>query len=358
MKLYTFLLFLISFSLFSQEDKYWYAFTVEDTIANPLSSSLGFKDSKGNVKIKPIYSSLFTQNNKFEKIVAVTEYSENNSKSYYLNKKGKKFGIDSLYTFDFSHDTEQEGFIRFSVGRYLDSIGLFNANGKVVIEPKYNSLSKVTNGLLIAKIGAKQKHENHHAGCDHWSFEGGKEMLIDTLGNVLLDNFKDNDLFLNLYSLKITDHKSKEKFRHNFKGKNNKYYSFISYKEEFENFINNDFLKNISNKTSENYLFITIQEATDKTKSNEQRNEILNKITILKKNKITFSNFPFFYFDLENQKLLTSMEKYVNNANELNSNKHPTFEIQSVDKPKNEEVSFSFIRTENGYKIYDFRIQK
>ncbi|MCB9201974.1 MAG: hypothetical protein H6604_02845 [Flavobacteriales bacterium] len=119
MRLITFLTLFISSFTFSQNDKYWYRFDIEDTTINSLSSTLGFKDIKGNIKIKPAFLSPLTRNKRFEKVVAVTEIPKLNGKSYYLNKTEKEFGIDSVYTFDFMHDTEQEGFIRFSVGRYL-----------------------------------------------------------------------------------------------------------------------------------------------------------------------------------------------------------------------------------------------
>ncbi len=352
MKAIIFLMLIYAISVFGQKDKYWYAFEVEDTVKNPLSNSLGFKDFQGKIRIEPIYISPLTQNKKFEKIVALTEYSKDTSKGYYLNKEGKKFGIDSLYTFDFMHDTEQEGFIRFSVGRYLDSIGLFNLNGKIVIEPKYNSLSRVNNGLVVAKIGATQKHESHNLGCDHWYFEGGKEMILDTLGNVLIDDYNDNDLLLNLFSLKISDNKNQEKFRHNFIGKNGKFYSFISYREEFEDFIKNEFLKNLPKKSIETYLFVTIKKILN-TKSKSELNEIAS---IIQNNKIEFYNFPFIFIDEEDEILLKSMEGYLDNSNVLIDDKFPILEIQSQDKSKRKEVSLSFIRTEKGYKIYDYRI--
>lgn len=351
MKLTTILMIFISICVFGQNEKYWYAFDAIDTIQNPLSSSLGFKDINGNIKVKPIYISPLTQNKRFEKVVALTEYKKGNSKDYYLNKAGKRFGIDSVYSFDFTHDTEQEGFIRFKIGKYLDSIGLFNSNGKVMIEPIYNSLSKVNNGLVIAKIGAIQKHEPPNSACDHWFFEGGKQMILDTLGNILIDNFKDDDLELNLYSLKVSEQKNTEKFRHNFKGLNKKYYSFISSKEEFQDFIKNDFLKNISKKNNNDYLFLTLKNKA--LKSKKIHNEILEIIEIIKNNNIKFSNYAIVSFEEEDNKFI---QKYLDNADELIYEKYPTFEIES--NQNKIEVSLSFIRTENGYKIYDYRIQK
>lgn len=356
MKFIQLITFLITISVYSQNDKYWYAFTVEDN-RNTLSLSLGYQDHLGTIKIEPIYVAPYTQNKRFEKVVALTEYSKEKLKYYYLNKQGRKFGIDSLYTFDFTHDTEQEGFIRFSVGKYLDSIGLFNSDGKVVIEPKYNELSKVTNGLVIAKIGAKQKHEPNHIGCDHWTFEGGTDMVLDTMGTVLINNFKEDGLFLNLYTLKISTVENKEKFRHNFRGENAKYYSFISSKEEFDFFVNEDFLKNSTKENLSDYLFINLKPTT--IIENKKLVKELSKVVKLFNNNSFESNFSIpFYIDSDNKQVLKSIEQYLNNADELNFHKYPMFEISCTDNSNKTTGWISFIRTENGYKIFEYNLQK
>lgn len=347
-----YLIFLFPIMLYGQKDKYWYPFEIDDSINNPLSSSLGFKDFYGKIKIEPVYVSPLTQNKRFEKIVALTEYSNNRSKSFYLNKHGRKFGIDSVYTFDFMHDTEQEGFIRFSTGRYLDSIGLFNANGDIMIEPKYNSLSRANNGLVIAKIGAIRKHEDHQGACDHWSFVGGRQMILDTSGNVLIDNFEDGDIQLNLYSLSISNSKSKEKFRHHFEGVNGKYYSFISFKEEFEHFVFNVFLKGIAQRNIDKYLFSNLKLKA----AGASKKELFKIIDFLNSNKIEIDNATYFFLNEEDEGQLKAFENYVNNSNDIIIEKYPIFEIRSQNNSNSKNVTLSFIRTENGYKIYDFKI--
>lgn len=344
MKFILFFLFLTNFVLYGQEDRYWYAFNLKDTINNPLSLSLGFKDIRGNVKIKPLYLSPMTENERFEKVIALTEYSRNNSISYYSNKNGKKFGIDSLYTFDFVHDVEQEGFIRFSVGRQLDSIGLFNSNGKIVIEPKYNSLSKVNNGLVIALIGANKINEHEHTGCNHWHYEGGKQMLLDTLGKTLINNFNEKDLDLNLYTLKITQNFNTEKFRYNFKNLDGNYYSFINTNEEFQEFLKNDFIKNISNKNLSEYLFLNIKSLIEKDKMYLKR--LKRTINQIKMGNITFSIIGYTVYKEEEIKL---MKDYLDNADNIVFDKYPIYGIIN----ENGQFVLSFIRTENGYKIIE-----
>ncbi|MVO08139.1 hypothetical protein GOQ30_03040 [Flavobacterium sp. TP390] len=350
MKQTFFLFFFIPIVLFSQKEKYWYAFHQEVSENN----AIGFKDYQGAIMLKPRFSP-FTINQKFEKIIALNDANNSQYTSYYVNKKGATFGLDSLYVFDFTYDVELEGHIRFSTGRYLDSIGVFNAEGKIVIEPIYNALSRVNNGLVIAKKGAKQVHEKHGEGCDHWSFEGGKEILLDTLGKVLIDDFRDDDLHLNLYSLEISKQENTAKFRHNFIGVDQKYYSFISYKEEFENFIFTN-LKNIRKDNINDYLFLNLQQSKSKNKKKKQDQELWKALASSNESQISILDFTRFYIDYTNPEFTASIEKYLDNANQLIVEKYPVFEIQIT--TSNTMVSISFIRTEKGYKICDYSSYK
>lgn len=347
-QLMKFILFFLCFTnavLYSQEEKYWYAFNIDDTLNNPLSLSLGFKDIHGSVKVKPIYISPITGNKRFEKVIGLTEYSNNNKfRTYYLNKKGKIFGIDSLYTSDFTHDLEQEGFIRFSVGKQLDSIGLFDSNGKIVIEPIYNSLSKVNNGLVVALKGAKKISEHENSGCNHWYYQGGKQMLLDTLGIILIDNFNENSLDLNLYTLKITEKYNDERFRYNFKNLDGKYYSFINTSEEFKEFLENDFIKNISSENISNYLFINLKSLIEKDKINLKRLKTI--ITQIKIGNITFQRIGY---SIYNEHEIQTMKDYLDNSDNIVFDKFPIYGI--IDK--NGQFILSFIRTEYGYKIIE-----
>lgn len=358
MKFIVNLFLLFTPSLFAQDCKYWYAFENEDS-RNTLSKSLVFKDCHGNTMTDGAYISPMTNVKRFEKIIALTEYSNEKSTSYYLNKQKKKFGIDSLYTFDLSHDVEQEGFIRFSVGNYLDSIGLFDSNGKIKIEPKYNALSKVNNGLLYAKIGAKQKHEKHnHGDCDHWSFEGGKNLILDSSGTVLIDDFKDENLSLDLFSLKVSEQKTLEKYRHNYLGANNKYYSFISFRDEFKDFINTTFIQSIGNQDFYSLLIFNIQQSLG-FKSNQRLDREVNWIIkTLKSKTIKFSEFSYFFVNEDDVNLVKSIEKYLNNSNEINIDINPIFEINCTDPIKRKEIYITFIKLENQYEICDIRTQE
>jgi hypothetical protein len=71
------------------------------------------------------------------------------------------------------------------------------------------------------------------------------------------------------------------------------------------------------------------------------------------------SNFSIpFYIDSDNKQVLMSIEQYLNNADELNFHKYPMFEISCTDNSNKTIGRISFIRTENGYKIFEYNLQK
>lgn len=172
---------------FAQSNDIWTAFPNKDTTLT------GFKDKNGVIKIEPKFNG-FTIARKFENIIAVTEEESGNWKSYYLTKQGKIVGRDSLYVFDNGPDCENEGFIRFT-DRKTDKMGIFNAEGKIVIPAEYSALTKVKNGIISVLKDAKKQQDG-----EHFFWAGGKEFLIDINNKILVEDFAYND-DLNFYSL-------------------------------------------------------------------------------------------------------------------------------------------------------------
>ena len=123
--LITLLLLSISLLAFGQQKDTWIA------IWNQDSTLIGFKDSKGNIKIEPKFTSVLTWAEKFNDTVAVREEGKER-RYYHLTKNGIIVGCDSIYIFDNSFDCESEGFIRFRVKR-TDKMGLFDRKRKIVI---------------------------------------------------------------------------------------------------------------------------------------------------------------------------------------------------------------------------------
>lgn len=152
--LYICIFLFLNFSAVAQSNDIWIAFWNKDT------TKIGFKDKNGNIKIEPKFSG-FTTARKFENIIAVTEEKNGKWESYYLTKSGKIVGQDSLYVFDNGPDCENEGFIRFT-DRKTDKMGMFNAEGKIVIPAEYSNLTKAKNGMFIGLKDAKKEISDEH----------------------------------------------------------------------------------------------------------------------------------------------------------------------------------------------------
>lgn len=344
--LFTFLI--LNCSVFAQHDDAWVAFWNKDT------TLIGFKDKNGVIKIAPKFMG-FTTAQKFENIIAVTEEENNQWKSYYLTKQGKIVGRDSLYTFDNGPDSENEGFIRFRDPK-TDKMGFFNGEGKIAIPAEYSNLSKVQNGMIVALKGA----EKVMAGFDgHFSWVGGKDYLIDTNNKILIEDFEYNDQ-LNFYSLQKSKEPSKDEIRDNFRGVNDEYYSFINFDKEFNHWLKNTVLTDLSKANLEKHAMNTITYWKEpdgwinapKTKFIHQNYTYLKlKLQELKNPKCDY----FISTDGLNQFIFESSEydSYFNNSNESIEWKYPVKNIVINPKNKSEfkQDHIQFLRTDNGYKL-------
>lgn len=199
MKLYILFYFLLSGSVLFAQSNTWHSFYDEETYL------FGYKDENGTIKIPPKFTG-FTIASKFDNIIAVNEQVSNTWKHYYLTKSGKTVGQDSLFIFDNGSDCESEGFIRFH-DKLTDKTGMFNRNGDLVIPARYNGLTRVKNGLTVGLKNAEKKYwdGHNHSGCNHFSWVGGQQVLLDTLNYILIENIDYEDLDnLNFYSLVIS----------------------------------------------------------------------------------------------------------------------------------------------------------
>lgn len=355
MKLYifTFLTTISSMTLLGQSNDTWSSFYNKDT------TLIGYKDKNGVVKIEPKFANL-TNARKFDNIIVVSEEINDTLKHYYLTKTGKKIGRDSLHIFDNSPDCESEGFIRFRDNK-TDKVGMFNKNGDIVIPAKYNELTRVRNGIVIALKYAKKKYWE---GGEHYSWTGGQELLIDTNNNALIDNFKfDNNL--NFYTLEKTKKPHTDKIRKSFLAKDGYYYSFVDFEKDFRKWFTNDLLVNLSNKKLINASFDTITwnspQSWDKTKSKQfiTNNSLTLKnglLEILKPNCKYFISIdglnPFMFEGAD-------FEKYFNNCGEAKEWIYPTMTIVVSHKVKKDisQNHYEFLRTDNGYKLIHVSIR-
>ena len=205
----------------------WLLFENEDT------ELYGYKDKYGNVMIKPEFDGSDPPCEEFDNIIGVAKKVKGKLKGYYLTKKGKIVGKNRLYS---ENDCETEGFIRFSDNK-TGATGLFNRNGKVSVPAKYDALGKVINGTIIALKDAGEECRE-----DGYCYKtGGTHMLIDTLNNVLIENFPDSyRLPLDFFSMEKADAPHPDTVRVSFPAKGGGYYSFIDIKKEFRRWLSND----------------------------------------------------------------------------------------------------------------------
>ncbi|TJZ54739.1 hypothetical protein FAZ15_14755 [Sphingobacterium olei] len=337
----------------SSDTSRWY------TYWNADSTQFGFKDAAGNIMVEPKFvgvSYLYV----LDHITAVTEEVDNKWSSYYLTKTGKQFGRDSLYFFDNTPDCEHEGFIRFK-NHKTDKVGLLNKNGDVIIPAEYNDLTQARNGMLMALKGAEKKY---YPGGEHYSWEGGKEFLIDTNGHILIENFKRDD-DLNFYSLAISDKASNDPIRKSFKATNGKYYSFVDFDSEFKAWLNKDLLANFTKENLQNSAHDSISfwkedvgwVAENKLSFIDRNFDLIqSKLMSLKDDKTDYHIFtdglnPYIYeWDF--------FTKFYNNCGEALVWRYP---IKQIVISYNTETDlqqdhFDFLRTDDGYKLISVSI--
>lgn len=340
------LFYFLTCSTFAQSNDVWVAFPNKDTTLT------GFKDKNGVIKIEPKFSG-FTTAREFENIIAVSEEKNNKWENYYLTKKGKIVGRDSLYVFDNSPDCENEGFIRFT-DRKTDKMGVFNSEGKIVIPAEYSTLTKVKNGITAVLKDAEKKQDG-----EHFFWTGGKQFLIDSNNKVLIEDFHYSEE-LNFYSVEKSKEPSKDPTRDNFLGVDGQYYSFINFEKEFKYWLENTLLKDLSKANLEKHSFdkITYWKEPDGWINTQKTIFISQNYTYLKLKLQELKNPKTDYFISSgglNQFIFESEEYdiYFNNCNESKDWIYPTKSI--IINPKKQTDSgqdhFEFLRTENGYKL-------
>lgn len=324
------------------QNNIWYSFYNTDV------TLVGYKDKNGSVKIKPKFDAGLTNATKFENIIAVAENNNNNWKSYYLTKSGKIVGADSLYIFDNTTDCEHEGFIRFKDSK-SDKVGLLNRAGNVAIPAIYNDLSIVKNGMIVAKLNAVKKSDG-----EHFSWIGGKQILIDTSNHVLIDSFS-NDENLNFYDVVISKNVQNDSIRKSYLALNGSYYSYVDYKSEFTNWFTMSFLKMITKENVLKNSFSIIKwYENDKWISIKQQNfadryfYAINQIFKTFKGDsnsmdITVSSINPLLFSPE------KYPKYYSNCNEPLDWKYPVMTV--IITLNNKQNQFDFLRTQSGYKL-------
>ena len=350
-----FLLLITNLSLFGQNNDVWTSFWNSDT------TLIGYKDKNGVIKIEPKFE-LFSIARKFEDIIAVMEEVEDMYESYYLTKSGKVVGKDSMHIFDNGFDCESEGFIRFRDHK-TDKAGMFNRNGEIAISAEYSDLTRVRNGMIIALKGAKREYWDNSR--EHWSWTGGKEMLIDTLNNVLIDNFP-YTTNLNFFSIEKTKTHHLDPIREYFSAIDGSYFSFINFEKEFKQWLIDSLFVNLTTEKLINASFDTITWCSNKGwEKTNKRYFVTSNFETLKKRLLEILNPDCEYFISING--LNSymyegieFEKYYNNCGEAKEWIYPLMEIVVSHKTQKKftQNHFDFLRTDSGYKLISVTIRE
>lgn len=324
---------------------------------NADSTLTGYKDENGAVKITPKFTGPGSAY-RFDHIIAVTEENNGKWQSYYLTKAGKITGRDSLFIFDNTPDCESEGFIRFH-DRKTDRMGLFNRNGVIVIPAGYNAMTRVMNGMLVVLKDAEKKYwdTTGHSGCNHYSWVGGKEMLVDTLGNVLVEDFKGGNA-LNFFSVKKSVQPDADTTRTNFRANRGGHLSFTDFEKEFRAWLNAELLHGLTTERliAASYDSITWWSTDEWVKTNKTA-FIHNNVELLKKGLLEIQQPGADYFignDGLNQFMYEGpeFENYYNNCGESKQWIYPVMNIV-VSHSDQAQNNFSFLRTEKGYRLIE-----
>lgn len=352
-------LLLIGQLTFAQNNEVWTSFWNEET------DLMGFKNSEGKTMIEPRFMG-FTIARSFDNIIAVMEEINGKYEFYYLTKLGKKVGIDSLHIFDNGADCESEGYIRFK-DKKTDKVGLFDKDGNVAIPAVYDALSRTHNGLIWALKGAEKKYWDKHkeSGCNHYSWKGGQEFLLNTDNEVLIEDFKYEGR-LDFFSMVVQDKPASDTTKESLKGVNGKYYVFTDIEKEFNQWIKLELIPNLS---ISNLEASTMDSLTYWKKNvgwtSEPKHEFLTRNFELIKERLqstqmTNSDYfvsvnglnPFMYVG-------DNYDKYFNTCGEAKLEKYPVLDLIINNKNDSDftQDHFDFLKTDEGYRLINLTIR-
>jgi len=226
--------------VFAQENTDWYAFYNAD------STLIGYKDAKGNVKIKPKFEA-FMPSEIFKNVISVIEPKNGKWEQYYLNKKGEKFGKDSVYISDYEPANESDGKIKFRDYK-TDKVGFFDFDGKVVIPALYDDADDFHGGLaVVLKDGKRWCWDNNSEdleNCEHVGWVDFKTFMINAENEILFEipEQKDFSFTIDWSKFKINEEVDSEIYT-SLTGSDGNIYSFYSPEKDFNKWFEKVFIE-------------------------------------------------------------------------------------------------------------------
>jgi hypothetical protein len=323
-----------------------------------------------HIKIPPKFA--MVDANKFNNIVAVIEQVDrDNYQSYYLLKNGEQVGQGSLYMNGNYLDCECEEKIRFR-DKNLDRVGFFDKNGNKVIPALYSDAEPFRNNMAMVLKDAQRvcpdgtKYSLEKGNCEHWRWDGGRSYLINSENKILINDFK-HTRDLDWFSLKVTEKKSNNPIRESFKGINGKYYSFVNFQKEFQNWLESAFFlsDNFNSLKTNSFQKITFWDGNKKKWSSVNKAPFLKNhsktiLKIIKELKNSKLNFEIHknstgVMDLSFDNGLYS--SYFDSCSNHRIWKYPLFDLvishysNDGEKKLLYQDNFEFLKTINGYKL-------
>lgn len=358
--------------LYSQQENNWIKFEDEKSLL------IGYKNSKGEIEIKPKFT-FITNAEIFEHIIAVFEEVNLSGsdtsimKQYYLLKNGKQVGIDSLYVFDTTLDCERENKIRFRDYK-TDKVGFFDREGKITIPAMYDDAKPFYNGFAVVILDGKRMCWNGSGEystenmCEMWRWRGNIQIINDK-NKVIANHIPYEKLeAIDWFSV----HKNTDQLNANyieFKSDSGDTYSFLNYKKEFEQWYYNQFLKDISTDALNTHLSDEIYYDVNKTFLDE--NKILFKDSFWKKEtkELFLKNHSNYYsktikqFKTQQTDILEGLSptvfrfqenpEYFTNCGAYQHIKYPYFEVYLLNKNNYPIKTLGFIKINNAFKLLE-----
>ncbi|MFB5946219.1 WG repeat-containing protein [Albibacterium profundi] len=352
---------LIALELFGQNTDIWVSYYNSDHL-------YGYKNAKGEVMISPRFKG---RSRKFDKVVAVLEETNSGYESYYMLKNGNKFGRDSVYVFGTELDCESEGYIRFE-DRQTEQVGMFNEFGEVAIPAEYNAITRFRNGLAFALMNAKKEYwdkNDNHEGCNHWSWTGGEQVLINQNNEVLV-RITSFDRHIDLYSLTIQDAASTDPIRVSYLGTNGKYYSFIDKQKLFKAFLETAILSDLSfeNLSKHSYTSLVFWTEDDGWTSSSKEDFLKQNAQLLRERlSILKTNKAEYFIGLVDstpmpQAVREQLSEYYDNCGAWDVAKYPIYEIILTHRDEQNKRAFqdhfTFIQTKDEIKFISSTIRE
>ncbi len=309
------------------------------------------------------------------RIRTIMDDTEEGISIYYLIQKEDgsdlKVESDQVFFYDVgAPDFESEGYIRYR-NKETNLVGLLNDKGIVAIPAVYTTLSRVHNGMLYALVNAEVK--NISAGGDvHNVYVGGKTVLLNPKGQVLINDMSEPNEVLDMYSLQVRDEPIQDKNYVSFLGVDGQYYNFLHLENYFKQFIKNDFLPQTKSidwfKFLDDKTIVNVEVANENIGDYEVvgRDELLttfkkriDKVFKLARNKSDSKRELVYVVDNwggyvdDGQISEEDFNIYYNDTNEWREALFPMFEfiIKENKDGKQRQNHFNFFRNKNGKMV-------